>query len=209
MKVSNSQWPDEIHHIGKRSLFSRINLSKFWGARRWTWSLTPASWPSSLFIVTTLYGWKATCVLEFSGADGGKGIEGLSLLQRKISSHSFSYSITFVRKVLIIEDIFFSLFLCCIIVYTFQGSMWGSFKTYLASLTLYPNQRHVEQPCFQTKYRACPGPLSIPFSPFLSLWNAIYRSGHSDSSKGTQHLTCKNSFFNLPSLSFPSSEPLL
>ena len=144
MKVSNSQWPDEIHHIGKRSLFSRINLSKFWGGRRWTWSLTPASWPSSLFIVTTLYGWKATCVLEFSGADGGKGTEGLSLLQRKISSHSFSYSITFVRKVLIIEDIFFSLFLCCIIVYTFQGSMWGSFKTYLASLTLYPNQRHVE-----------------------------------------------------------------
>lgn len=165
MKVSNSPWPDEIHHIGKRSLFSRINLSKFWGGRRWTWSLTPASWPSSLFIVTMLSWWKATHGLEFSGADGGKGIEGLSLLRWKISSCSFSYSITFVRKVWIIEDIFFSLFLCCVILYTFQGSMWGSFKTYPASLTLYPNQRPVEQLCFQTGYRTCPGPLSIPFSP--------------------------------------------
>ena len=60
----------------------------------------PASWPSSLFIVITPSGWKA---------GGGKGIEGLSLLPQKISSHSLSYSITFVTKVLIIEDIFFSL----------------------------------------------------------------------------------------------------
>lgn len=117
--------------------------------------MMPASWPSSLFVVITPSGWKA---------DGGKGIEGLSLLPRKISSHSFSYSITFVTKVLIIEDIFF-FFVVSSCTY-FKGACEEVLRqAHLASLTsLYPNQRPVGQPCSQMKHRTCPRPLYVPSS---------------------------------------------